>query len=49
MALSVAFYLGYRFGHWVAKWELYAMARDYVLNAAGNMLVSYFAGGAMPL
>ena len=49
VACGIAFYLGYRYGHWVAKWELYITARDFVVKTVGTMLVSYFTGGAVPL
>ncbi|CAK0827599.1 unnamed protein product, partial [Prorocentrum cordatum] len=49
VALSIAFYIGYRYGHWDAKLELYITARDFVIENVGSVLLSYFTGGAVPV
>ena len=40
VVISGVFYLGYRYGHWVATWELYGTVRDYMFKGVGSMLVS---------
>ena len=49
VAIGGVFYLGYQYGHWVGKWELYRTTRDVIFKSVGSMLVSYFTGGSVPI